>query len=54
MVIVCKADGVGCVPAYAVACEVTWAGDSTQAGRPGIPVLTEDEQTWCAAQPRIE
>jgi hypothetical protein len=48
MVIVCKADDAGCVPAYAVACDVKWARDSAQV--PTLPSLSPEAQAWCAAQ----
>jgi hypothetical protein len=52
MVIVCKADDAGCVPTYAVACQVKWIGDLTQGDGAVIPALSPEEQAWCAAQPR--
>lgn len=54
MAIVCKADDVACVPTYAVACEVTWAGDSTRVGQPAVPPLSPEEQAWCVAYPRTD
>ena len=48
MIIICQADDVGCVPTYAVACKLTWMGDSTQ--RLYIPPLSPREQAWCAEQ----
>jgi hypothetical protein len=51
MALVCKADDVACVPTYAVACEIPWAGDSTQVGQRAVPPLSPGEQAWCVAQP---
>lgn len=52
MVIICQADDAGCVPTYAVACKLTWMGDSTQ--RPVIPPLSANEQVWCVEHERTD
>ena len=52
MVIICRPDDAGCVPTYAVACEMKWAGDSTQAGTVAVLSLSPAEQAWCAGQQR--
>jgi len=42
----CKPEDEACVPAIAVMCSVTWAGDPAQ--KPNMPQLSPEEQAWCA------
>jgi hypothetical protein len=47
MIKVCKPEDEACIPTYAVACSVTWAGDP--AHKSEMPRLSPEEEAWCAA-----